>query len=429
MLGLYKTIMRGGAPVLKSLLKNRAAKGKEDPARLPERMGVPGRARPEGPLLWIHAASVGESQSTLTLIEAINTAYTNLDILVTTGTVTSAELMARRLPENAFHQFYPLDNPAWVRRFLDHWKPDCALWMESEIWPGMLSEIRERKIPAALVNGRLSPRSFSRWKKAGKQIGALLGTFSVCLVQTGEDACHFEELGAGKVIVTDNLKYSSSPLPCDEAGLKALTEAIGKRPCWVYASTHAGEEALACRVHERLKQDIPSLLTILVPRHPHRGPEVMDTCLDAILNAHRRGDDLKLPFADDDIYIADTLGELGLFYRLCDIACIGRSFSDDGGGGHNPIEAAQLGCAVLHGPHVQNLATIYQEMDTAHAAIRLTDEDQFVEELGKLFKEPDYRKERQEKAARFAHDKATVLERVMTELEPVLAQLKEKPGA
>ncbi len=420
MLGLYKKLTRRSAPVLHLLLRRRLRLGKEDPKRLGERMGKPSIARPEGRLIWIHAASVGEAQSALILVNALLQQFGQLRILVTSGTVTSAKLMASRLPDRAFHQFYPLDHPDWVRKFLDYWNPDAVYWMESELWPNMLLQIQSRKIPSTLVNGRLSPSSFRRWKRMRKDIQILLGTFSRCLVQTETDASYFSSLGAREVVVTDNLKYSATPLPFDGEELKKLKTASGERPVWLYASTHEGEEAMACRIHEKLCKDFPGLLTVLVPRHPERGKQIYDTCLDLIMNARRRSEANSLPKPDDDIYIADTLGELGLFYRFAGIACIGRSFSKDGGGGHNPIEAAQLGCAIIHGPNVQNLEKIYYEMQEADACIALKTEDDFAATLKKLLRDKTYLKEKQDKALDFAQQLASVIDNVMREIAPRL---------
>ncbi len=423
MLSFYKRITRRSGYLLRLLLRKRLLQGKEDAQRIYERMGRPSAVRPQGKLVWIHAASVGESQSALILICALLERFKKLRVLVTTGTVTSARVMDSRLPERSFHQFYPLDHPEWVGKFLDYWHPNAVFWMESELWPNMLSEINRRGIPATLVNGRLSPTSFRRWKRMRDSIAELLDTFDRCLVQTETDARYFTELGAKEVVVTDNIKYSAEALPVDAGKLEALQGEIGKRPVWLYSSTHEGEEALACRLHNKLSAQIPDLLTIIVPRHPDRGKEIMDICLDAIMNVRRRSEHYSLPQFDDDIYIADTLGELGLFYRLAPVACIGRSFSKDGGGGHNPIEAAQLECAVLHGPKVQNLQEIYDEMDKAGASLCVRDEKEFEDTLYKLLKNDALRKEMQGKALAFAQRKASVIDDVMRQISPRLQTL------
>lgn len=412
--------MGKSGPFLRFLLSRRARKGKEDPARLPERMGTPGRPRPPGPLLWLHAASVGESQSALILLDALLARDPALHILVTTGTVSSAGLMTRRLPARAIHQYAPLDHPAWVTSFLNHWRPDRVLWMESELWPNMLAAIRARKIPAALVNARLSPRSVRRWQKLRGVISELLSTFAIILAQTDEDAVNFRNLGAPRVTVTDNLKYAAAPLPLDDAALPALFAAVGARPLWVYASTHDGEEDLACRLHKAVATQLPDLLTIIVPRHPERRTAITETCARHGLTSRLRSTG-GAPQTEDSIYVADTMGELGLFYRLAPVACIGRSFSNDGGGGHNPIEAAQLGCAVIHGPHIQNLQALFDEMNKAGAALRLSDEADFETQLRRLLTDSAACDALRERGANFVMTKAQILKRVVGDLSPVLA--------
>lgn len=428
LISLYNGLLRlTGGGVLRRLLHARARRGKENPARLDERMGRASRPRPPGFLIWIHGASVGEAQSALILVEKILEQNQAVHILVTTGTVTSAQIMAARLPPRAFHQFYPLDHPDWVASFLDHWRPDAVLWMESELWPGMLSALRARAIPAALVNARLSPASVRRWSAVPNTARYLLGTFSLCLAQSKPDAQAFEAFGARDVSAPGNLKFSAAPLPCDPSALEILRTAIGARPCWLYASTHAGEDEMACRLHLALRAQIPGLLTILVPRHPERGDEILKTAHGQGLRARLRSPDHAAPAPDEDLYIADTLGELGLFYRLTPLACVGRSFSLDGGGGHNPIEAARLGCAVLHGPAVQNLAQIYALMDASGAALPLPDEAAFASTLRRLLTDPQALKALQDKGRAFAQDQDGVIDRVMNALAPLLAPVFDVP--
>ncbi|GJL84492.1 MAG: 3-deoxy-D-manno-octulosonic acid transferase [Micavibrio sp.] len=422
MLKMYRTLMAAGEPVLTRILERRRLKGKEDTMRIGERKGQPGRQRPEGQLVWIHAASVGEAQSALIVIDALLSKNESMHALVTTGTVTSAKMMAKNLPERAFHQFYPLDHPDWVDSFLSHWHPDLVLWMESELWPNMLAEIKDRNILAVLVNARLSNKSYRLWKLSGGNARKILETFSLVLAQTEKDARLYQSLKASHVITTDNLKYSAKPLPFDEESLSNLSAMCGRRPLWLYASTHDGEEAMACRIHQVLQNTIPDLLTIIVPRHPERRKDIVATCAEHNLRTCLRGDSHALPGNEDEIYIADTLGELGLFYRLSPIACIGRCFSNDGGGGHNPIEAMQLNCAVLFGPHVQNLQEIYGEIDLEQSALRVGNETEFIETLRYLLENPKALHEIQNRALSFAQDKSNVLDRIMQALKPVFEQ-------
>ncbi len=413
-LGFYTSALTLATPLLRGLLAWRQSKGKEDPQRLPERMGEPSLPRPEGRLVWIHAASVGEAQSALILIDHIK----NSHILVTSGTVTSAQFLSKRLPAQAIHQYMPLDAPQWVARFLDHWQPDFALWMESELWPNMLMALKARGIPAALINARLSDQSYVHWKRAPKTAHDILSCFSVILAQTQDAAQKYENLGARSVHFTDNLKYSANDLPCDQQDLQSLKDAIGPRPVWIYASTHDGEEQLAARLHARLIDDFPALLTIIVPRHPERRGQIAQSI--AATQPLFRSEQKTLPDAGTGIYVADTLGELGLFYRAAPIALIGRSFSHDGGGSHNPIEPAQLDCAVLTGPHYQNQQTLFDEMLAEKAALLAPTEDALYQLLKNLLSDPAYLMTQQANARNFAARKSAVIDTVMTYLTPVM---------
>ncbi len=420
MLDFYHSLTKLSAPALRRTLKKRLKRGKEDALRLPERMGQPGLPRPAGKLAWFHAASVGEAQSTLILLDALLTRFPDLHILVTTGTVTSATVMAQRLPPRAFHQFYPLDHPNWVDGFLSHWSPDIIFWMESELWPNMLKAIRVSNTHCVLVNAHMSRRSYRRWKRFRESAASLLSAFDLCLAQTEADAQAFLRLRAINVQVSDNVKYSALPLPFDGAAFDRIQTAVASRPVWLYASTHDGEEAIACRIHTQLKQKYPNLLTMIVPRHPERRTDILKLCQDAGLKTTLRGEHQNLPLRDDDIYLVDTMGELGLFYRLCPVSVIGRSFSNDGGGGHNPLEAALLGSAVLHGPDVQNLEQIFSEMDEAKAALQADTPEQLYTLLEHLLGDQPALTELQIQGSRFAQSKAEILPRIMRSLEPLL---------
>ncbi len=430
MLNIYKFLMLFSTIPLELALKIRQNAGKEPLERISERKGHPSQPRPEGPLIWVHAASVGEAQSALVLIRNLLNNHPAWAVMITTGTLTSAQMLEKTLPDRAFHQFFPLDHPKWVARFLDHWRPDVCLWMESELWPNMLMEINARNIPAALVNARLSERSFRNWKQLGDTAARLLRAFSVILAQTPDDQARFRSLGGVHVMMTDNLKYSAAPLPFDTKDLAALQNATAGRPLWLYASTHKGEEALACRVHKVLSQVLPDILTIVVPRHPARRDEIVSTCTAAGLPHVLRGENKQLPDSHTAVYIADTMGELGLFYTLSPLALIGRSFSDDGGGGHNPIEPAQLGCAVLYGPHVQFQQALYGAMKAEGAAFQVFDQETLTKTVLNLLKDKDALKECRKKAQDFAALRAeAALKNVLQQIAPLLPADPAKTGA
>ena len=352
------------------LLAWRLKRGKENPARLGERYGVTRVPRPDGPLIWLHGASVGEMLAVIPLIERIRAM--NFAVLVTSGTVTSAALAEQRLPAGAVHQFIPLDAPRFVSRFLDHWQPDLALFVKSDLWPNLILTCADRGIPMILVNGRVSERSFNRWRRLPGVIGALLGCFDLCLTQSGADTERYAQLGAPRIPASGNLKLDVPAPPVDQTALRKLRAIIGTRAVVAAASTHAGEEAAVIAAHQRLRAKCPSLLTVIAPRHPDRGAGIVESAKAAGLSVALRSRG-ELPSPDVDIFIADTLGELGLIYRLAPIVFMGGSLASHGG--QNPIEAIRLGAAVVHGPNVWNFDEIYATLDAAHGAERIADEE------------------------------------------------------
>ena len=364
---LWAAIATLAAPGLRVMLRRRAARGKEVAGRLAERFGIEALPRPAGRLLWLHAASVGESLSALKLLAALPPGITTL---FTTGTRTSAELLAARLPElglqgRVIHRFVPLDVPAWAGRFLDHWHPDAACFLESELWPNLLRGCRERGIPTALVNARLSARSAAAWARAPGLARHVLGGFALVAAQSEADAARLRALGAGTVLAWGDLKAAADALPADPAELARLSAALGIRPRWLAASTHPGDDAIVAEVHESLAARHPRLLTAIVPRHPERG-----SALAQRFAAPRRALG-EPPPRTSGIWIADTLGELGLLYRCFPIVLIGKGFPP--GGGQNPWEPARLGCAVATGPDTSNFSDAVSHLQQAGALIVVAD--------------------------------------------------------
>ncbi len=370
LLSIYLFASARLAPLLRIWLARRARRGKEDPARLPERFGFPGMLRPDGPLVWFHAASVGEALSILELVGRIGALRPGLRFVVTTGTVSSAALMGRRLPPSACHQFMPVDLVPAVRRFLAHWRPDLAVWIESEIWPATIVETDAARVPLVLVNARLSPASARRWGWAPGMIADLLGRFRLILAQDEQTAARLRALGAGRVDVTGTLKEGSAPLPHDEAERQRLAAAFDDRPLWLAASTHPGEEVLVAEAHRAVRRQIPRAVLVLVPRHPERGLEIAHMLTLDGWQVARRGAGER-PGPDTQIYLADTLGEMGLWYRLSPVSFLGGSLVP--AGGHNPFEPAALGSAIIHGPEVQNFADGFRRLSAARAARRVAD--------------------------------------------------------
>jgi 3-deoxy-D-manno-octulosonic-acid transferase len=418
-LRLYQLASVAAAPVAPYLLARRLSRGKEHPVRLPERRGEASASRPDGPLIWVHGASVGELLAVVPLIERLRAQ--DFAVLVTSGTVTSAALAEQRLPKGALHQFIPLDTPRFVDKFLDHWRPDLALFVESDLWPNMILSAAARRIPMIVINGRLSERSFARWRRVPNVIAALLSRFDLCLTQSAADAERYSALGAPRVASIGNLKLDAPPPPADEQKLRQLMTLIGLRAVVVAASTHAGEEAAIMTAHRRLRGRHASLLTVIAPRHPERGAEVEEIAQIAGLKTAQRSRG-ELPKTDTDVYIADTLGELGLIYRLSPMVFMGGSLV--GHGGQNPIEAIRLGAAVVHGPHVWNFAEIYGALDRAHGAEPVADEEALTGKLSEWLNNPAARKAVVEAGVKTVTQLGGALDRTLGQLKPYLMQLR-----
>lgn len=414
----YRFATMAASPFMPLYLRARLKRGKEDAARIHERLGFASAERPAGALAWLHAASVGEANAVLPLIDALRAQYPSLSLLLTTGTVTSARLMAQRLPPGVIHQFAPLDTPPAVARFLSHWKPDVALWVESELWPNLVLMAHASGCRLALVNARLSERSFRRWQRAPALARRMLSCFHLVAAQSAEDAARLSVLGA-RAEDFGNLKYDAAPLPADAEMLKALSAQIGERPVWLAASTHAGEERIAADVHLALRAQFPNLLTLIAPRHPPRGGEVARELKALGLSVQLRSRQAALS-PETDIYVADTLGELGIWYRICPIAFIGGSLAPIGG--HNPLEAARLGCAILAGPYMFAFAAITRDMLVADAMIEVRDTQGLAEAVSRLLASRQEAAGYSARASAWVIEKSGVNARVLAALSPMIGE-------
>ncbi len=423
-LRVYRKLSFAMVPLAPAVIKRRLKLGKEDPERVSERRGMSADIRPSGPLVWIHGASVGEVLAAAALIEKLRAL--NLRILVTSGTVTSAAIVAKRFPPDVIHQYVPYDSPRYVARFLDHWRPSLALFIESDLWPNLILSSAARRLPMVLINGRMSHRSFPRWRRVSGTISALLGRFDICLAQSQVDAERFSALGSRNVLTTGNLKLDVPAPPADPAKLEKLMAVTRGRPIVLAASTHPGEEELLADAHRTLAGYFPQLLTVIVPRHPNRGELVARTIGATGLNVALRSRE-ELPTAVTDIYVADTMGELGLFYRLAPIVFMGGSLVEHGG--QNPIEAVKLGASIVHGPHVFNFTDVYEALDAAGGARRADSPDALMKQLGRLLSDPKAREASLVAAEHVVEQLGGALERTLSALEPYLLQLRLEMGA
>lgn len=411
----YRVLMTFLYPVLYLWIRFRVLLKKENPERVHERFGYTRLSRPSGPLFWFHGASNGECLSFISLLKHLQGKYPDVHFLVTSGTLTSAKLLERLLPTRAFHQFLPLDNPICVKRFLNHWDPSAVFWTESDLWPNLIFETSKRGVPITLLNGRLSDKSLKRWQLLPGFIKTLLNQFKIIFSASSNHQKNFETLGLENTVYAGNLKFSGRPLMVNQSHLKSLLTQIKDRPVWVAACTHTGEEEMLAEVHHELKQHIPDILTIIVPRHPHRAKALETLWKKNNFNYGHRS--LKEKITEKtDIYIFDSTGELGLIYSLSDIAFIGGSLVPDIGG-HNPIEGAQLNCCILTGPYISGNVSIFDLFSEQEACFIAQSSQELAKTLLQLFTNDSLRKKYVDNAKKLTLNQRNVLEVIIKKLE------------
>ncbi|MBA8903810.1 lipid IV(A) 3-deoxy-D-manno-octulosonic acid transferase [Phyllobacterium sp. T1293] len=417
-LSSYRWVGAMAFPVVGAYVAFRASKGKEERGRQGERYGVASVARPTGPLVWVHAASVGETSAVTPLVETI--VDMGINVVLTTGTVTSAKMVQERLGDRVIHQYVPLDLKPAVDRFLSHWQPDLAVICESEIWPMTILELGLRRVPQVLVNGRLSDKSFASWQKRSSVAEALFENLAHVVAQSDIDGERFRALGARPVTVSGNLKVDTAVPPVVQSELEILQRQIGNRKTWAAISTHQGEEEVVAQVHHMLKVRHRDLLTIIVPRHPDRAPAIAEEIekLGMKVALRSRGDVIK---PDTDIYLGDTIGEMGLYLRLTEIAFVGRSLLAQGG--QNPLEPAMLKTAILSGRNVQNFRDSYQRLIKNGAAKLIRDKDMLAGAVNYLFNNPADRQIMIDAGVKTVEDMRGSLDLTMNALEPFIQPL------
>ncbi len=417
-MSLYGAAGRFALPAASAFLAWRARRGKEDSARRGERFGIAGLDRPIGPLIWVHAASVGETVAAAPLIRRLH--ERGFVLLLTTGTMTAAEIARRRLKDCAMHQFAPIDTPTTVRRFLDHWRPNLVLFTESELWPTTMKAIVQRAVPLAVVSARMSERSFRSWRMFPALARAVVGRPKLLLAQSLADAERLRRLGARQVRVCGNLKFDAPPPPADETAIARIRREAGDRPVLVAASTHAGEEAVVIAAHAELARSGIRMLTVIAPRHPHRGEALAEELRATGFNVARRSLGEQIAH-DTDLYLADTIGEMGLWYNVGDVAFLGGSLVPSGG--QNPIEPAKLLIPVLHGPYVDNFRDVYDALIAAGAVTPVSDGASLAAAVKKLVEDP-HERDRLAREARVCVERFSgAVDRTLAALQPYLNAL------
>lgn len=403
-------LFHGFAP---RLLKKRVAEGKDDSQRFAERLGVTATARPQGPLVWFHGVSVGESVSAIPVIERVMAERPGISILVTTATTTSAEILSRRLPQGVIHQFAPIDTPQAVTAFLDHWRPDLAVFIESDIWPNLLQALSARDVPHVLLSARITEKTFRGWQTFRGSMRQLLGGY--CLVMAQDEASDTRLKAMGVTTGPHaNLKILGAPLTVDAEALTALKALTDGRRVILAASTHYGEDSLIARALEPWVRD--GDLLVLVPRHPIKAAEIrLDIEALGLHVAQRSKKEAISPLIH--VYLADTLGELGLFFSLADLVVMGGSFLT-GIGGHNPLEAARLGKAVITGPDISNWDGIFASLILAGGAWDVAGPRELAFLVERLRNAPAAVRAADASALAVSNEEAGTLGRVWAALEP-----------
>ncbi len=394
-------------------LKSRAARGKEDASRLPERFGHASQPRPAGTLIWLHGASVGESAVALQIAETMGARDPSLSFLVSTGTRTSADLVARRAPARTIHTYAPIDRVDCVRRFLAHWKPDLGVFIESELWPNLILESEAAGVKLALVNARMSPKSIGRWSRWPAAARRLNGAFALMLAADARTADALSRLRDRPTPALGNLKLAADPSRIDVSARATLEAEIGVRPVWLAASTHAGEDEIVLAAHAKLRAEFPDALLIIAPRHPERGLDIAMLAHNAPMRS--RGQSVN----GASVYVADTLGELGMLYALTPAAFVAGSLLPHLKG-HNPAEPAKIGAAIVTGPYVESFQDLFDALFAADAAINAPDANAIATAIASLWRDSETRSRRVAAANAVIEAGAHALEATLTELNAVL---------
>ena len=417
---LYRLITFLLKPVVRPVLFLRRKKGLEttDKNRRGERFGYASIKRPAGKVFWFNAASVGESNSIIPLVDKILETYKDVSVLITTTTFTSANNMAKKLDgKRAFHQFLPIDRRAYVDRFLDYWKPSVGFFVDSDFWPNLILSAKSKKIPLIVMNGRISDKSFAKYKENLSFCNPLMSAFIYGFGKSEEDRKRLEVMGVKTTTCVGNLKYAVAPLSYNKDELTKLQNMIGDRPVFVVSSTHPGEEERLLCSFLTIKKRYPNVLMVIAPRHPARGSEIKELVEVNGLKAALRSEGEVIK-SNTDIYIANTMGELGLFYTLSNVVFVGGSFAPIGG--HNPMEPARLHCVVLSGKLVHNFKETYDILVNENCVVMVSDEEDLASKVKSFFEHPDIMKQYMNKAFDVAERESAVLDRVMDKLQPIL---------
>lgn len=413
----YRVVTSLLSPILPIWLRRRGKAGKEDPARLAERFGRTDLRRPEGELIWLHGASVGETQMLRPLIDRL-LEKPDRHVLITSGTITSASLLADQLPDRAIHQYLPVDTPRATARFIAYWYPTLAVFAESELWPNLIWTAQRASIPLALINARMSDTSLAGWRKRKSMARSVIGAFDTVLTADTRTSEGLSNLVGRPISHVGSLKYDAPALDFDADEQASVAERLGHRPIWLAASTHEAEEQVFFDLREQLSASHPDAFLIWLPRHPERGTAIAER-----LNAPQRSKG-GLPGPGDNAYVMDTLGEMGLALSLSDVCVLGGAFHDSLMG-HNPLEAARAGVPLITGPHTASFADLYRKME-ADQAVTVTTVDDLAQAVSSALS--GQISDQAKAASRFADSQSGALDLTVTKLEQLIRTRYEDDG-
>jgi len=411
----YAFAMRALSLILPIWLSRRVKAGKEDAARLDERYGRTGLTRPSGTLIWLHGASVGETKMMLPLIKRLYAADPSRSFLITSGTMTSAELLQAQLPDYAVHQYLPFDAPQFVARFLEHWRPDLAIWMESEIWPNLIFKTKAVSIPMALINARMNEKSLQGWRKRKVFAKEVFTCFDTILPADHITAAGLSDFVGQSLKSVGNLKYDAPTLTYDTEERAALKSALGNRPIWVAASIHAEEMEQVIQAHQALQR---KAALILAPRHPSEAASRMIVADHPQITFTQRSKN-QTPNTTTDIYLFDTFGEMGLAFSLGDLALVGGSLTPELMG-HNPLEPIRLGIPTVTGPHFASFAEIYEPYIEKQAVIAIEAVGDLPQIIGDMLTSPQKRQDMSDRASALLGTMTGSLDMTIESLEALL---------
>ena len=410
-------------PFLPAYMRSRIKKGREDWRRKPERYGTPAHPRPEGPLIWMHGASVGETMMALPVIKELLERDPKLHILVTSGTVTSAEMLNKRLPDRAFHQYAPVDIPQLVLKFLAHWRPDTCIWLESDLWPNMIRLAKKRGAKMVLLNARLSEKSRKGWAKYPQTAQKIFSCFDLILPADQATASSISQFCGRDIEVFGNLKSIAPPLNVDHDHYMSFKDSIGERPVWCAASTHKGEDEIIIKAHQEILKTHPKALLILVPRHPERADDITRLIEESDLSYQPLNAPIK---TKTQIMLIDKMGEMGLAYRLSSVVFVAGSLLPTLAG-HNPLEPARLNNAVLSGPYVSSFDDLYKNMSSAGGVSILneTDAASLATAITLRLSDKTLQKDEAEKAANYVTETDALADQLFDALDAFIPHSSE----